>query len=288
MSVAEHRTAAELRAATDQLGAAGIASPRVDAELLLAHLLHRSRGQLLLVDRLSPAQAGEFAELIRRRAARIPLQHLTGSAPFRRLELAVGPGVFIPRPETEFILELAADRLTGAATVLDLGAGSGAIALSVAHEHPNCRVIAVERSPKALSWLRRNADARMAAGDSPIEIIEADLAEPDLLAELTGTVDVVLANPPYVPGRIRSELAAEIGHDPDEAVYAGMDGLALMPAVLGAAARLLRRDGFVVIEHDDSQDESLVRLLGSSRQWQLITGHRDLAGRTRFSSAARA
>lgn len=288
MSVAEHRTAAELRAATDQLGAAGIASPRVDAELLLAHLLHRSRGQLLLVDRLSPAQAGEFAELIRRRAARIPLQHLTGSAPFRRLELAVGPGVFIPRPETEFILELAADRLTGAATVLDLGAGSGAIALSVAHEHPNCRVIAVERSPKALSWLRRNADARVAAGDSPIEIIEADLAEPDLLAELTGTVDVVLANPPYVPGRISSELAAEIGHDPDEAVYAGMDGLALMPAVLGAAARLLRRDGFVVIEHDDSHDESLVRLLGSSRQWQLITGHRDLAGRTRFSSAARA
>jgi release factor glutamine methyltransferase len=205
---------AQLRAATAALAAAGRGSPRVDAELLLAHVLDRRRGQLLSSPALSPAQQSDYAELVRQRCAGVPVQHLIGTAAFRHLELAVGPGVFIPRPETELLLDLAADRLAAAGTVLDLGAGSGAVALAVAQEYPAVRVIAVERSEAALTWLRANAGSRAAAGDRPVEVVAGDLADPDLLPELTATVDVLLSNPPYVPERIRDTLTVEIGHDP--------------------------------------------------------------------------
>jgi release factor glutamine methyltransferase len=264
-----------------------VASPRVDAELLLAHLLGRSRSQLLLVDRLSDDESAAFAELIGRRTAGEPVQHLTGRAPFRRLELSVGPGVFIPRPETELILELAATELPRAALVLDLCAGSGAIALSIAAEFGPSRVVAVERSGPALRWLRFNAETRAAAGDHPIEVVDADVSDPGLLAELAGTVDVLLANPPYVPELIRAELSVEVGHDPAEAVYAGPDGLALMAGLLATAARLLRPGGLLVIEHDASHGESVPALLSATGDWSEVTDHADLAGRPRFVRAIR-
>jgi release factor glutamine methyltransferase len=215
------------------------------------------------------------------------VQHLTGLAPFRRLELAVGPGVFIPRPETELILELAATELRTAELVLDLCAGSGAIALSVAAEFTPSRVIAVERSGSALRWLRSNAETRTAAGDHPIEVVDADVTDPGLLAELAGTVDVLLANPPYVPELIRAELSVEVGHDPAEAVYAGPDGLALMAGLLTTAARLLRPGGLLVIEHDASHGESVPALLSATGDWSELTDHADLAGRPRFVRAVR-
>ncbi|HTZ45685.1 MAG TPA: peptide chain release factor N(5)-glutamine methyltransferase [Jatrophihabitans sp.] len=277
--------AGELRAATERLAAAGAGSPRVDAELLLAHLLGLSRGRLLLVTGLTDAQRAAYAELVGRRAAGVPLQHLTGRAPYRYLELAVGPGVFVPRPETELILELAAPELARAGRVVDLCAGSGAIALAVAQEFPQAAVWAVERSPDAAGWLRRNAAERAAAGDRPVEVVQADVADGRLLAGLR--VDVVLSNPPYVPATLRSRLAAEVGHDPDEAVFAGPDGLALMPALLATAARLLAPGGLLVLEHDASHGAALPALLAAAGDWQEISGHPDLAGRPRFARAVR-
>ena len=148
-------------------------------------------------------------------------------------------------------------------------------------------MIAVERSAAALEWLRRNAAAQQAAGDPPIEIVAADIADPALLPALTGSVDVLLANPPYVPERLRAELAVEVSHDPAEAVFAGPDGLGLMPELLATAARLLRPGGQLVIEHDASHDASLIELVSADPRWQNVTGQRDLTGRPRFVSAAR-
>jgi release factor glutamine methyltransferase len=276
---------AALAAATAELAAAGVASARVEAELLLAHVLGCSRPRLLLSD-LTPAAAQRFSQLVSRRATGVPLQHLTGTAPFRRLELAVGPGVFIPRPETELLVELAAPWLTPGATVVDLGAGSGAIALSVASEFPVDRVIAVERSEQALEWLRRNAANRQAAGDRPIEVVPGDITDPGLLTELTGSVAVVLANPPYVPESIRAGLPAELAHDPAEALFAGPDGLALMPALVGLAARLLRPGGFLGIEHDETHAQAMNWLL-TRTGWSNVAGRSDLTGRPRFSTAVR-
>lgn len=278
---------AALRQAAGRLAAAGVCSPRVDAELLLAELLAVPRGRLLLQPPLTPEQATGYAELVDRRGTGVPLQHLTGRAPFRHLELAVGPGVFIPRPETELILELAGHRLAGARLVADLCAGSGAIALAVANEYPSTSVYAVEQDPVAVRWLRRNAADRAAAGDPPIEVLQADIAEPDLFAEAGGRFDVVLSNPPYVPEAIRAELAVEVGHDPAEAVFAGPDGLALMPAVLRTAARLLRPDGLLVVEHDASQGETMPALVRAAGGWQAVAGRPDLAGRPRFVLAYR-
>jgi release factor glutamine methyltransferase len=277
---------AELAAATAELAAAGVASARVEAELLLAHVLGCSRTRLLIADGVGPAEIGRFRELVSRRAAGTPVQHLTGLAPFRHLELAVGPGVFIPRPETELLVELAAPWLVAGETVVDLGAGSGALALSVAQEFPVGRVVAVERSERALEWLRRNAATRRAAGDLPIEVAPGDIADPGLLAELTGGVGVVMANPPYVPESIRAGLPAELAHDPAEALFAGADGLALMPAVAGLAARLLRPGGFLGIEHDETHARAVSRLLAGA-EWVSVAGRPDLTGRPRFTIAVR-
>ena len=279
---------AELAAATAELAEAGVVSARVDAELLLAHVLGCGRTGLLLSDGVGPAEASRFHQLVTRRATGTPVQHLTGRAPFRHLELAVGPGVFIPRPETELLVELAAPWLLPGAVVVDLGAGSGAIGLAVAQEFPVARVIAVERSEPALDWLRRNAADRRAAGDPPVEVVPGDIADPTLLTELDGAVAAVLANPPYVPESQRAGLPPEVAHDPDEAVYAGADGLALMAAVVELAARLLRPGGFLGIEHDQSHAEPMSRLLTDAGCWADVTGRPDLTGRSRFSTAVRA
>ncbi|MBQ1040375.1 peptide chain release factor N(5)-glutamine methyltransferase [Micromonospora sp. C81] len=270
------------------LAAAGVGSARVEAELLAAYVLGVPRGRLALADDLSDDQLARLDDLTRRRAGREPLQHLTGRAGFRHLELLVGPGVFVPRPETELLAGWGVEQAQGRPdpVVVDLCSGSGAIALAVAQELPGARVIAVERSPAALAWLRRNAAERAAAGDRPIEVVEADVTAPDLLADLVGRVDVLLCNPPYVPDDVvvPPEVA---GHDPAEAVFGGADGLAVIRPVVTRAAALLRPGGAFGVEHDDTHGAAVPGLLAGHGGFTAVTEHRDLTGRPRFATASR-
>ena len=258
----------------------------MDAELLLAHVLGVQRARLLTLDDVPEDDATRFAGLLAQRADRVPLQHLTGRAPFRHLELAVGPGVFVPRPETEQLVGWALDRLAGLAepVVVDLGSGSGAIALSLAHEHPGALVTAVERDPGAIEWTRHNAAARAAAGDRPVEVIAGDMTDAALLRELDGAVDLVVSNPPYVPdgARVPREVA---DHDPPLALWGGPDGLDVVRGLLGTAARLLRPGGWLGIEHADQQGSSLPALVRAHGGWTDVEDHPDLAGRPRFTTA---
>jgi release factor glutamine methyltransferase len=269
-----------LTAATASLAAAGVASPRVDAELLAAAVLGVGRGRLALIDGIRAGEARRFAELVERRARRIPVQHLIGTAAFRHLELAVGEGVFVPRPETELLAGWGIAHTAPGATVVDLGSGSGAIALSVAAEASPGRVVAVERSPAALAWLRRNA-----AGTA-VEVVEGDFTDPDLLAGLRGAVDVVLCNPPYVPEgtAVPPEVA---GHDPAEAVFGGRDGLAVIRPAVALAADLLRPGGVVGIEHDDGHAGAVPDLLRADGRFADVAPHEDLSGRPRYATARR-
>lgn len=270
-----------LNEASDRLAAAGVDAARTNAEQLLAHSLGVSRSALLLRDDVPAAARREFEVLVARRAAREPLQYLVGTAAFRHLSLEVGPGVFIPRPETELLIDAVLPELYGLAEsiAVDLGAGSGALGLAIAQESPGTRVIAVERSPAALSWLRRNC-----AG-STVEVVAADLADRRLLRELDGAIDVVVSNPPYVPWA--APVGPEVRHDPAEAVFAGPDGLAAMPELIQAAARLLRAGGVLALEHDDSQGHSLPGLLEADGRWDDIVERADLSGRPRFATARR-
>jgi release factor glutamine methyltransferase len=272
---------AALADAASQLQAAGVSSPRVDAELLLAHTLGVPRAELLTREDVDAPTQAVFDALVERRARREPLQYLLGTAPFRYLEVAVGPGVFIPRPETELLVDAVLPKLRGwvSPIVVDLCSGSGAIALSIASEVPGSQVFAVERSPAALTWLRHSA-----AGTA-VTVIEADIAQPGLLAEHEGCVDAVLCNPPYVPDG--SPVGAEVAFDPNDAVFAGADGLALMPTVIAVGARLLRSGGVLAIEHDDSQGDSVPALLRADGRWQDVADHKDLTGRPRYVTAVR-
>lgn len=267
--------------AARRLAAAGVDSPRVDAELLLAHCLRVPRSRLLLVDGVAPEAEKAFRALLARRERREPLQHLVGHAPFRHLELAVGPGVFVPRPETELLVDavLPTLRATDTPVAVDLCSGSGALALAIADEVPGARVYAVERSPEALVWLRRNAQGTAA------EIVAADVTDPALLSGLRGRADVVVCNPPYVPSG--TAVAAEVRADPQEAVFAGSDGLVLMPAITARAADLLRPGGVVAIEHDDTHGAALPALLDADGRWTEVVGHLDLTGRPRYVTAVR-
>lgn len=272
-----------ISAATLALGTVGVASPRVDAELIAAHVLGVPRGRLPLVPDFDPEQRLRFHLLVDERLTRVPLQYLLGSAPFRELELAVGPGVFVPRPETELLVDWALrvvhrkDPL-----VVDLCAGSGAIGLAVATELPASTVYCVERDPAALMWLRRNVKAIAPR----VSVVEGDIRDATELSTLDGRVDLVLCNPPYVPeGTL---VAPEVGEfDPHDAVFAGRDGLALMPAVITRAAALLRPDGRLGVEHDDSHSTSLPELLSRHGGFADIADHRDLTGRPRFTVARR-
>jgi release factor glutamine methyltransferase len=260
----------------------------VDAELLLAAVLDVDRARLLTLDVVPEDAAARFAAVVEQRAARVPLQHLTGTAPFRRLELAVGPGVFVPRPETELLAGWALDQLAGLAAplVVDLGSGSGALALAIAQEHPSARVVAVERDPAAIAWTRHNAARRAAAGDRPIEVLEGDMTDPALLRALEGTVDVVVSNPPYVPdGAVVPPEVAE--HDPPLALWGGPDGLDVVRGLLDTAARLLRSGGALGIEHADQQGSALPALVRHSGAFTDVADHADLAGRPRFTTARR-
>lgn len=276
------------------LGDAGIRDAQVDAELLLGHVLGLSRGQVqakALTDAaIDPEQHLAVLEAAERRAAREPLQHITGRAPFRALELAVGPGVFVPRPETESVAQLAIDALLAVPTpsprAIDLGTGSGAIAIALATEVPHARVVAVENSARAFIWARQNAD-RLAG--SNLRLVFADLAElpPELDGEPLGaSFDVVVSNPPYIPlGAIPRDPEVRL-HDPEAALYGGEDGLDVIRAISNRAAGLLRPGGALVLEHGELQGAAIRRLL-TADGWRAAATHRDLLGRDRATTALR-
>jgi release factor glutamine methyltransferase len=270
------------RFAAARLRAAGVDSAEHDAAELLAHVLGTTRGGLATVDRLTAPQQASYDDLVRRRAAREPLQHLTGTAGFRHVELCVGPGVFTPRPETELLAGWAVDRareVSGAGpVVVDLCTGSGANALSVATEVPGATVHAVELDHAAVGWAARNL-----AG-SGVHLVEGDMAE--CLHELDGTVDVVVCNPPYIPLEAWEGVAPEArDHDPALALWSGGDGLEAMRVLERAAARLLRPGGWVGAEHADVQGESAPAVFAGSGRWSDVRDHRDLAGRPRYLTA---
>lgn len=277
-----------IREAERILTAAGVASPRVDAELLAAHVLGVPRGRLPMVPLVDPPVVETLRKLVLRRAERVPLQHLTGLAALGEVDLAVGPGVFIPRLETELLLVWGLAVLVDAPRplVVDLCTGSGALALAVAHARPDAQVHAVDKDPVALSWARRNADAQVVAGDTPIALHCGDVADPDLLGNLDGMAHLVLCNPPYVPAGAFTPPEVAL-HDPPAAVFAGPDGLAVIGDVVRTGTRLLREGGGIAIEHDDSHAAAVPGLLAARRVLTEVTDHLDLAGRPRFATARR-
>ncbi|GAB7050366.1 peptide chain release factor N(5)-glutamine methyltransferase [Catenuloplanes indicus] len=270
---------------TSRLDEAGVPTPRVDAEILAAHVLGESRSQLLLSDGFTEEALLEYVKAIEKRATGVPLQHITGKAPFRHIELSVGPGVFVPRPETELLADWGLAALAGHSrpVVVDLCSGSGAIALAVANERPDAKVYAVERSPEALTWLRRNAADRAGAGDPHITVVEGDVADDSVLAELNGTVDLVLCNPPYVPRG--TKVAVEVDHDPPQAVFGGEEGLDVIPAVIGTAARLLTSGGSFAVEHDETHGAEVPALLREDGRFAIVRLRYDLAQRARYTTA---
>ncbi|MEV1291464.1 peptide chain release factor N(5)-glutamine methyltransferase [Pseudonocardia sp. NPDC049635] len=270
------------------LAAAGVASPRVDAELLAAHVLGAHRSTLPMIPLVDPDVVTRLQALAARRATREPLQHILGTAVLGPVEVAVGPGVFIPRPETELLLEwgLGAVRDVRRPVVLDLCTGSGALALAFAVSRPDAEVHALEADPAALSWTRRNLDAHVRAGGRPVTLHVADVRWPDLLVELEAGVDLVVCNPPYVPDG--TPVPPEVEHwDPPGAVFGGPDGTEIIQAVVRGATGWLRHGGWLAIEHDDTHAESVPALLRRRRTLAEVTEHRDLSGRPRFVTARR-
>jgi release factor glutamine methyltransferase len=273
--------------AAERLRAAGVPSPDNDARLLLAQVLGEGPFPWWNRFEVAPRHVGRFAELIAMRAERIPLQHLTGKAHFGKVELDVGPGVFIPRPETEMMMSWAvfevATRQTRLGTrqvVVDLCTGSGAIAKSIALDVPGAEIYAVELSPEALAWAERN----LAATD--VRLVHADMAY--ALPELDGTVDVVVANPPYVPLDAYDSVAVEArDHDPSLALFSGADGLDAIRVLTRTAARLLRPGGLLGFEHAEVQSDSAQAVVVDSRLFDLVRDHRDLTGRPRYVTAVR-
>ena len=259
------------------LEAAGVPSPRYDAEVLAAHSLGVDRRDLWRYDEVG----ADFPSYVDRRARREPLQHITGVAWFRHLELRVGPGVFVPRPETEVVVDAALERLAGLERprVVDLGTGSGAIALAVATEVPGSEVHAVEADPAAHEWAARNC-----AG-STVDLRRGDMA--DAFPDLDGTVDVVVSNPPYIPVGAVIRDAEVAGHDPAVALWSGEDGLDAMRVVERVAARLLRPGGTVVAEHADLQGATAPAVFTATGRWADVRDHQDLAGRDRYLTAVR-
>ncbi|WP_027863201.1 peptide chain release factor N(5)-glutamine methyltransferase [Marmoricola sp. URHB0036] len=266
-----------LRSAEQRLADAGVASPAYDASALLAYAVGTSRGSLSLLRDVSDEQLASFEALLDRRVAREPLQHLTGSTGFRHVELYVGPGVFVPRPETELVAGWAIDRARECdePVVVDLCTGSGAIAATLASEVPGARVHAVELDPTAFEWAERNLVG------TGVDLRLGDMA--DAFPELDGTVDVVVCNPPYIPLEAFESVAPEArDHDPALALWSGEDGLDAMRVLEATAARLLRPGGWVGAEHADVQGESATQVFLDSGRWVDVRDHQDLAGRARY------
>lgn len=270
------------------LAAAGVSAPRVDAELLAAHVLGQPRSRLPMIPLVDPPVVARLRELTARRAGREPLQHILGTAVLGPVEVAVGPGVFVPRPETELLLEWGLGALHDVRdpVVLDLCTGSGALALAFAVSRPDATVHALEADPLALSWATRNIATHVHAGGRPVRLHHADVRWPDLLVELEAGVDLVVCNPPYVPDG--TPLPPEVTDwDPPDAVYGGPDGTDIIQAVVGTAAGLLRHGAALALEHDDTQGESVPALLRRRRTLSDVVEHCDLNGRPRFVTARR-
>lgn len=270
-----------LAEATAQLADAGVASPDYDAAELLAHVTGVRRMQLGLV-KPTAEQEAQYAALLARRAQREPLQHLTGTAAFRYRDLAVGPGVFVPRPETEVLVGWILDRIADVENplVVDLCSGSGAIAGAVATERPDSTVHAVELSPEACVWARRNL-----AGTG------ATLHEGDIdgcLPELDGRVDAVISNPPYIPLTAWESVTAEVrDHDPALALWSGDDGLDEIKVVAATAGRLLKPGGWFGCEHADVQGESAPAVFAATGRFTEVRDQLDLTGKHRFATGRR-
>jgi release factor glutamine methyltransferase len=286
--------------AAAKLAAAGIDSSAQDARILLSFVTGVDLIRLPLLNDVDEEHARRFRRLVARRADRVPLQHLTGRAHFRTVEVQVGPGVFVPRPETEVMTGWAIDALASMTTaqhrplVVELGTGSGAIAKAISVELTRTDVHAVEISPEAAAYARRNL------ADTLVELHVTDMAT--ALPELDGHVDLVISNPPYIPLEAYASVAPEArDHDPALALFAGQDGLDAIRVVADVAARLLRPAGFVCIEHADVQGESAVAVLAGSGAVSIPGGtppvppgtfrgvrdHRDLTGRPRFVTAVK-
>lgn len=267
--------------ATVVLAEAGIDSARHDAEELAAHLSGTERGRLPLLDPPGNEFFQRYHDMIAVRSRRVPLQHITGTADFGPVTLRVGPGVFIPRPETETLLEWAmTQRLPAQPVIVDLCTGSGALALALAHNWPAARVFGVDDSQTALGYARHNR-----AGTA-VALFCADVTAPGLWPELDGRVDLVVANPPYVPDG--AELDPEVReHDPHHAVFGGPDGMTVIRAVAALAGRWLRPGGLFAVEHDDTTSSQSVEVLTDLAVFDSIVARRDLAGRPRFVTARR-
>jgi release factor glutamine methyltransferase len=266
------------------LAACGVASPRFDAETLAAHVVGVERSKLMMHPLVDPSAIDRLHRLAVRRASREPLQHLLGTAVLGPVEVAVGPGVFTPRPETELLLEwgLAAIADVASPLVVDLCTGSGALALAVAASRPDAVVHAVEADPGALTWAQRN----IADHGGDVTLHSADVRRPDLLIELESHVDLVLCNPPYVPDRTPVPPEVE-DWDPPGAVFGGPDGLEIIRAVIAVSAGLLRHGGSLAIEHDDTHGDAVPALLHRRRVLTDVEEHLDLNGRPRFATARR-
>jgi release factor glutamine methyltransferase len=283
-----------LSSATSLLNEAGVASPQVDAELLLAHVCGVARSQLNLVSEITSDQVLEFNALVAQRVTRIPLQHLTGVAYFRHLELAVGPGVFVPRPETELLVEAAITYLksiSGPRIAVDLCSGSGAIALSMALEVPGTLVLAVELSDDAVKWLAHNIvdhSAKLEAVGSQVYLHHGNAGDRNLLADMAGQLDAVVTNPPYIPEAMIPRDPEARDHDPAMALFSGPDGLDVAREVAWVGADLLKVGGFFGIEHADVQGESVPELLKSMPGlWKQVEDHADYNKLPRFTTAVR-
>lgn len=278
-----------VRAVAARLAAAGVPDAHVDAELLAAHVLHSSRGGVQAAavrgDRMPQPAAAALIPLVERRCAREPLQHLTGLAPFRSMELAVGPGVFVPRPETEMVAQLAIDALRAVASenpiAVDLGTGSGAIALAMATEVPHARIHAAENSVDAFIWTKQNV-ARIGASNVALAFI--DLA--DAFPELDGTVSVVASNPPYVPDDAIPRDPEVRLFDPPAALYGGPDGLDAVRQLSRVGLRLAHPGGTIVIEHGEWQGAAIREILAADG-WRAAATHPDLTSRDRATTAVR-
>jgi release factor glutamine methyltransferase len=279
----------EIALATARLAEAGVESPRTDAELIAARLHDVPRAELHLVpdNGFDP----RFWDDIARRAAREPLQHITGVAYFRYLELAVGPGVFVPRQETEVMTGWVIDQLAAMDVaeplVADLGAGSGAIALSIAQEVPRARVHAVEADPLARQWTERNIAGVAAASPHTAGRVTLHAADfGSALADLDGQVDLIVSNPPYIP--VGSWVPPEVGeYDPATALWGGRDGLDAVRVVAATATRLLRPGGLLAVEHGAQQGAAVYWVFAEENGWLQTRNHTDLAGRDRFVTTVR-